>query len=366
MVKLLLLLPAALLAASCLALPAASGDSPTPGDYEINYFVAAAEGSPQGIIGLDNNRALLWACREGRTAAELRTAGLAFTDSQLKLLVSWRLLIDDDGLYTTAFPILEAQTTPALRGRMRQAAAEMGPDLAPGIEAFTAELRRVGREGNAYTILFSYVLDDLVWEIWEMGGLLPDREITAETPFWAGVIWADYPPRAFSCGTNTISDQGVALKVNWSEPVIPKMLPFVSDWKHLGKLFDELVSTGRAVDPQARAVFEPFDLFDSQGLFTVPVIEEREDDPLYGRCLDLAREVGLGFPELVDLEALADSFAFNDPAEALVVAYHEFMWELLEVLEEQKLIAKPRAFADPAAAQPADIGQLVFIVYEAN
>ena len=105
--------------------------------------------------------------------------------------------------------------------------------------------------------------------------------ITAEEPLWAGEVWAVYPPRDFSMGTNSVSDKGVSLKVNWTERAIPKMGPFVADIKTFLRMFDDYVGKGRVEDAEAVKVFGPFGLFDGTGHFTVPVITAKRGDPLY-------------------------------------------------------------------------------------
>jgi hypothetical protein len=67
-------------------------------------------------------------------------------------------------------------------------------------------------------------------------------------------------------------------------------------------------------------------------------------------------------PGHLHLTAIVEEFGFRDAKQALVVAYHEMMWDLMDRLEAEGLVRKPVAFADPGHAQSSDIADLVFIV----
>lgn len=238
----------------------------------------------------------------------------------------------------------------------------LSSQLEPDIRKLVALLDHGGRKRNAYTILFSYILDDLVWDKLSDRKRIGPRKLTAEVPLWAGELWAVYPPRSFSMGTNSVSDKGISLKVNWTERAIPKMGPFVADIKTFLRMFDDYVEKGRVEDGDAVRVFGPFALFDGTGHFTVPIITAKHGDPLYDLSDGIAQRVAQELPALLDLGALSKQFGFRDSKQALVIAYHEVMWDLMDHLEGEGIVQKPAAFADPDKARPTDIGDLVFIV----
>jgi len=138
------------------------------------------------------------------------------------------------------------------------------------------------------------------------------------------------------------------------------MLPFVADFGNFGKMFDDFIEKGKIESKDAKKVFGPFNLFDSNGRFTVPIIVEKNEDSLYKISLALSKKICEQV--LKDIEKLTKDLCFQDKEEALVIAYHELMWELLEYFEQKGLIQKPIAFANPEAAQSKDIADLVFIV----
>lgn len=333
-------------------------------DYDFSQFISSAGYAPQNIIEMDNNGTIVLACLAGKTRDQLRTDGVAFTESQIVLLKTWKVLDEKDALLKTAFPVMNADQTLRLRDKSRIAARSLIVSLRADVTDLTRQLKALGRQQNAYTILFSYVLDHIVWDMFRENKILDARKLTVENPHWAGEIWATYPKRAFSCGTNTIEDKGIALSVNWTEKAIPKMAPFVADWKNFIGMFNDYVAEGRVVNEEARKVFAPFHLFDASGRFTVPVIDATENNALHQVSVRIARRIADEAPAALNLESLTKEFGFRDTKQTLVIAYHELMWDILDELEKEGLIRKPVAFSNPEKATPEDIADLVFIVRE--
>lgn len=331
-------------------------------DYRVIQYISGTGPGPKNIMDLDNNGDILLACISGKTNEQLRAEGIEFAESQIQLLKSYRLLRKDGGILQTTFPIIDEDKTQRLRKYTKAIAFKLTESLRLDVAKLTGLLKSIHRENNTYSILFSYVIDGLIWTRFSEKGLTKEREITTETPFWDGEVWAIYPPRDFSSGTNSISDQGISLNVNWSEQTIPKMKPFVSDWKNLLKMFEDYVEKGKVEDQNAIEVFAPFNLFDSSGCFTIPIIEEKEGNPLYDISSSISEILSGRVTELVDLGELQESFGFRDEEQTLIIVYHELMWDLIDNLEETGLIKKPVAFADPEKAKPEDIADLIFIV----
>ena len=331
-------------------------------DYEFIQFITSSGSSPQNIIKLDNNAGIIMYCTPGRSTEEMGSEGIAFTESQLKLMEAWRLLEKEGEVYKTAFPILGKAKTGELREQTKTTGEKLGVLLEGDIEELKEELKSIGREDNIYSILFSYVIDGLVWDDFENSGFVNVREITAEHPFWDGVIWALYPKRGFICGTNTISDKGVQMSVNWSANAIKNMIPFVSDWKNLSVMFDEYIEQGKVVNREAKSVFAPYGLFDESGFFTIPVIEEVEGNRLYGKCLAIAKKISGNVIEYMDVNSMTGEFGFKDDKETLVIAYHEVMWDLLDYLESRGVVEKPVVFSSPDSSSPEDVSSLIFFV----
>ena len=335
------------------------------GDFEIIQFATVASWSPESAMELDNNGELVLACRQGLTRDQLGERGIEFAESQIWLLTMLRVLDEEDGELRTAIPLLDTDETAELRAETAAIAEEIAPQSAPGVEMLLNHLRAIGREGNAYSILFSYVIDGLVWDRFEERGRILVREITAERPFWSGEVWGVSPPRTDTAsGTNSISDSGVALKVNWSEPAIPLMGELMFDWGAQGAIVETLVAESRVVPNEVREKLARFDLVSEDGRLTIPVIDEQPGNILYEAATALADQIADSALERLAPANLVSRFGFRSHSQALVVAYHELMWDLMEQWEASGLIQVPIALEGSAEARPPDVAALVFAVRE--
>lgn len=327
--------------------------------YDVSCYCSVIGTSPTQILKLDNNGDIVLQLINGKTGKEIT---IKYNQSQLELLREFRLLKHEDDIWKTNFPVLGETRTLKLRDEASQTAEKLGGELKEDVVALVKALSSLDREKNTYTILFSYVLDDLVWRKFMKHGYMEERSITAEKPLWSGVIWAMYPPRKFSCGTNKVSDKGISININWTDKAIKNMMPFVSDWKSLMKMFDEYTKYSLVKDSEVRKVFDKFNLYDASGRFTVPVIVESKENILYNDCDVLADKVAESLFKYFNLSSFTKEFAFSSNEEALVIFYHEFMWELLDYYERNGVIKKPVAFSNPDESLPEDISDLVFIV----
>ena len=330
--------------------------------YDIIQYASLSGYGPQNIILLDNNGDILLACKAGITEGALKTVGITYGESQLVLLEAWRLILRNGDTLKTLVPILDSTETHTLRAYTKHVAASVCDSTVTLVRALKQHLDGIKRSRNTYSVMFSYVIDGLVWRYLEGQKLLTRRTIDAERPFWAGEVWALYRPRTFSCGTNSISDQGISINVNWSDASIPKMLPFVADFKNLGRMFDDYTKSGRVVDTAAKRIFSPFNLFDPNGEFTIPTITEVKSNKLYSVSVELSNRIAQVVLRTLDLAFLSTKYNFRDAQQTLVIVYHEIMWDLMDAYENKGLLTKPVAFADPGHTRSSDISDLVFIV----
>jgi hypothetical protein len=336
--------------------------SPAFNEYRTIQFITSRAHSPNSVMYLDNNGDILLACREGATLEQLDQAGIPYTASQLKLLEVLGLLEQGDELRTT-FPILDEAQTKELRQTMEQPARDLVETLGPAMSELLELVRTdYGKHNSSFSIAFSYVLDGAVWDVMEEEGFTASRQITEESPFWGGEVWSLYPPRDFSSGTNTFSERGVALVINWSRGIMPKLRQFWADRAMLQGLYDEYLTHGRVIDPAIFAYYEPFNIFDEGGYLTIPIIEEHAGNNLYDRCRAIAREVALKVPKILDLPGIMETYGFANLSQTTIIAYHELMWSITEQLEERGLMSLPVAFTDPENASMADLADLMLVL----
>jgi hypothetical protein len=82
---------------------------------------------------------------------------------------------------------------------------------------------------------------------------------------------------------------------------------------------------------------------------------------LNDEALAVAAAVAESTVHHIDVPQIKKIYGFRSDEEALIVSYHEMMWELMDALERQGLLQRPLAFSRPKDATPGDIGDLVFI-----
>ena len=335
-------------------------------DYELHFFGHATGYTPQSIIRLDNNGEILLACKTGKNIEQLKESNIKITQSQIILLQDWRLLIKENDTFKTSFPILNSSETEYLRKISKEVAQGIGPELKDEICALKDVLKSQGYEKNIYTILFSYILDNLVWLELEEPQKIMEKEITIKEPFWAGFLWALYPSRKFSCGTNSSTNQGVGLYLNWSKTGGKLIFSVYSDREAYTYLLEDIVKYGKVQNKKAITVFKPYNILDSDGNLTIPVIVEDMSNSLYEPCEVLAQKVARQVLNTLNIQELRSELHIEDRSETIIVAYHELMWDLLDYFETQNIIQKPFIFANPEKAKLKDVSDLIFIVKQAG
>ena len=331
-------------------------------DYALHFFGHATNFTPQSILRLDNNGEIILTCQTGKTIEQMNASGITVTESQIKLLQDWRLLQEEDEIFKTNFLILNSSETEYLRKITKESALRIGSELTGDVNVLKEILKSEGHEKNIYTILFSYILDDFVWHELEEARRIMERKITIEKPFWAGFLWALYPPRKFSCGTNSSTDQGVGLYLNWSKTGGKLIFSVYSDGEAYTYLLEDIVKYGKVKNKKAITVFEPYNIFDPDGNFTIPVVVEDMSNHLYKSCKILAQKVAKQVVNILNIREFKNELAIKDRGETIIVAYHELMWDLLDYFENQGVIHKPVIFANPEKAKLKDVGDLIFII----
>ena len=343
---------------------AAADDAAPAGlrDYDVTQYVSIKSFSPETVMYLDNNDEILMACREGRTREQLDAAGIDCLDSQLVLLRAWRLLDKQDGVYTSRLPILGPQRMTAIRATTREAAATLLAELRPDFAGYVGTLAAAGFADNAFSVLFSYVVDGLVWYQFRQRDRGVSTQVTAEMPLWAGAIWAVYPARASRCGTNQYTVDNGYISLNWSEAAHEQIGGLTGGSDDLRALAAAVRADGRVVDPALRDALLPYRLVAAYGRPLIPVITESATDPLHAGALALSGDLADRSLAVLPLDDLQAELGLDDPAVALIIVYHELMWDLMEMLEADGLVERPCVLSGDPAATPADIGKLAFIV----
>lgn len=175
--------------------------------YEFLKYSGGQEAlSPKAVVKAENNWEILLACLRGKTREELKEMGVTFTESQLMLLYAMKFIdyIKDSNTekVITTLPILGFKEKRSLIKRVRKLAYEIEPELSKDIYALKEVLKKIGCEERTFSILFSAVIDGIVWFPFIAQGFVTEFELTPQKPLYDGVYWAYYPKRDFRCGTN--------------------------------------------------------------------------------------------------------------------------------------------------------------------
>lgn len=326
----------------------------------ISYCITSCS-SPNNIVRLDNNWDLLIALRTPKTIKELDSIGIKFSYSQLELLKQWKLIRVNNKMYQTNIIILDSLETSKLRICAQQFSIPLTNIIKESVQELINVLANNGRQQNTYSILFSYVLDGIVWRHLEDKNIIKKRELTIANPLWDGEFWTLYPKRDFYCGTNSLSDKGYSIKINWSEKAIPIMRPFISRSDLLEKLINDFIENGKITDKSVITEFSKYGLFDKLGNLTIPVIIENESNPIYSISEKIVSQIVNFLEANINMQILKEQFGFLNNSQTTIILYHEILWELLIQLEKNKIISKPKLFEKPNDTDIQNVSDLIFI-----
>lgn len=327
-------------------------------DWDLICFCNSRTSTPHPVVRMDNNGAILFAAKDGVSLAGLKSLGIPITESQVRLLEDWSLVAERDGVLRTAFPVLGAERIVALRGELRQLARKTVSSLRPLVDSIVRNVSGRGYPEASYAVVFSYVLDGLVWDrLWPDSTLVSDR-ITVERPFWNGAFWAVDPKRSNAPGTNSArGDDSTLVLLTWTDATLP-LLRTVQQRDNLNGLIQAL-RTGSA--QPIPAALEPYGFIRPDGKPGVLVIRERDGDLLSRLSLALADNVAREMTQWLATAGIAERLGTSNPGLGVLIAYHEFMWELLDELVDSGMVRKPPVL-ELAAPAPADVRPLITLV----
>jgi hypothetical protein len=332
-------------------------------DYRIVQYISSAGYDPIKIMRLDNNGDLLLACKKGKTKEQLHGMNILVGDSQIRLLEVYDLLLVEDQVLKTAFPILDAEQIGQIRAITKHVTPELAENLTTDVMELVNHLSKTGREKNTYSILFAYIVDGMIWSDFENMKLANPIHINTEHPFWSGEVWAFYPPRKFSCGTNTWTEDQFLFKINWSRLANPVLRPFYKEMRKLDdEMFKQFVKTGYIEDADIKNAFSRFGIFDDSGKLLIPTIVENENNELYRMSRRISKKIAEKVTQLLSLEKLKTEYGFRDIQQTLVVVYHELMWDLMDEFEKKGIVDKPILFTNPDKATSKNVADISFIV----
>lgn len=321
--------------------------------------------SPDKIVKSDNNWEILLSCLEGETRRGLKENGVNFSESQLMLLKAMGFLdfIEDSNTekITTTLPILGFSEKQSLIQKVKNIVSDIEPRLRDDIKMLKETLEEKGYGDYLFSILFSAVVDGIVWFPLRAQGFVKEFKLSLERPLYDGVYWAYYPKRNFRCGTNIALGNEVFIVLNWSDGPMKKIQK-VFNWDNLYSLRDDFLKFGKVVNEDLKAELKSYEVLDDSGNFIVPIIEMKTDDQIFLNCRSIATKLVSLIIQKFNLDDIKEKYRFSDKEKAFVVTYHEWMWQFMDFLDKQGIVKKPFAFSNPEEAEPKHIGKLLFIV----
>jgi hypothetical protein len=323
--------------------------------WDLICFCNSRVNTPHVVVRMDANGAILYAARNGITREQLSRDGVPVSSTAVQLLRDWGLLTQHGDTLRTTFPVLGGDRMTALRRDLRAAADAMLPRLRPSVDSITAALTTAGTPQSAYAMVFSYVLDHLVWEEFGAAADVP-AQIDVEHPFWNGAFWAVSPKRNNAPGTNSHGAGSASILVTWTDSTLGLLRP-VQSAANVAFLARVPGSTNAGEIPES---LRPYALFRRDGSPAFAVVRTGRDDALTRAGRSLATQVAGRVREWLSAADLNKQFDTRDPQLALLITYHEFMWELLDALEAGGAVTKPPILR--SSPRPDLVAPLVIVV----
>ena len=150
-------------------------------DWETIAFCTYESYHPSQYAQIDNNWELLYTLRTPMSLKELEEKGVAFTNSQIILLHIGGLIENENNVLKTVMPIFNEEQTKSIRTLSKGIARSAYSQSEKEWSAFLKELKRQKLTKNAYSLVFSYVLDGKIWK-----KQLPSYEKLSNNATWKG------------------------------------------------------------------------------------------------------------------------------------------------------------------------------------
>jgi hypothetical protein len=329
-------------------------------DYDANCYCDNSGTHPFLIINKGNNWDILVALKDGKTLEELKKTGIKFTQKQIEVLQAMNLIDKKDEKYKTLVTILNAEETNKIRLTTKEIAKKIIPIIQNDFTIFSKFLKEQGFENNLYTVFFSYIMDNIVWNKFESKNIISNQELTVEKPIWDGTIWFIYPKRKFECGTNSHSFENLTAATNWTDSLTLSKTNIVN----YEALLKDFKKNSRITDTTIKDKLIQYDICDASGKLKVPFIKNDTTNNFNICCNHIANKIVNYLVENIDFSTIETKYNIQSKGDAIIILYHDIMWDILDILEENGQLIKPIAFSHPEKSVPSGLKDLFFIYEE--
>jgi hypothetical protein len=328
---------------------------------EYNKICYCSGNTPHSILSYDNNWQLLLAFKSGLSKRDLDSLHILYTESQLRLMLIFKLIRYKSDKYYTDIPIWDAKQTNELRGKTKKIAEQIIPFIEDDIKSLVTALTYENYYDNQFSIIFSYLLDGLVWSKFEEKRLIKPLNLNTNNWPWTGAFWLLTPARDKNYGTNTESDSIYTIGITGG--AYSQMKTIYDEEDGLLKLMlENYIKNGKITDQKIISACEPYHILNKKGEITVPIIVENYQNKIFTLSDQIAMNVCNHLVSNEIFKNIILDFKLNDEQQAIIILYHEVMWDLLSIIEEKKLIQKPIILANPEKAEMKDVSNLIYII----
>ena len=328
-------------------------------DYNDNCYCSSSGTHPFQIINEGNNWDILVALKDGKTLDELKKTGINFTQKQIEVLQALNFIDKHGEKYKTLITIINAKEANEIRATTKEIARKIVPIIQSDFSFFSKSLKVQGYENNIYSVFFSYIMDNFVWDRFDAKKIIPNQDLSVEKPIWNGVIWFIYPKRKFSCGTNSSSEENITVAVNWSDTSKLSLTQIVDN----EAMLKDFKKNKKITDTVNIRKLKKYDICDINGNLKVPFLKKDSTNNFYICCNKIADKIFNYLVTEVDFSSIEKKYNIQSKGDAIVILYHDIMWDILDIMEENGQIKKPIAFSHPDMAKPSDFKDL-FLIYE--
>jgi ribulose 1,5-bisphosphate carboxylase large subunit-like protein len=132
----------------------------------------------------------------------------------------------------------------------------------------------------------------------------------------------------------------------------------------LKKMLNDYKNDKNISDPEVISSLNKYELFNEKGELLLPVIHANNANELYRKSRSISKKVADYLVKNINFGMITDHYPAITKEQAMIIIYHEVMWDILELMEERGLLTKPIAFTNPHQAKESDLKDLIFIVEE--
>lgn len=303
-------------------------------DWDATAFCSYTRYHPFNYINADNNWEILQALQIPATREQLDSLGIKTTDSQMMLLrIEGLLELQEEGRWKSLLPLLDSIQTVKTRTYSLEIATGIYSKIKTDCSTFVKSLQKQNLGENAYSILFSYILDGIAWE------KLNSFEDLKNAATWSGECWAFYYHRTFSCGTNTYYKE---FNVNWTRNQPEFINKELNTQTFIKPLIDEYDQQGKITSDELFNKALSLGIVHNDGTLRIPVINSKDKTSEFNRYADKITDTIVHHLKDSDIiPHFQQQFNISNEKLACTILYHEIIWDLMDLLTKDEIVTLP-------------------------